>query len=275
MDVETAVADHYTTGALLSRIEAALRTIGVDPAHVRTPDLEPVDEFHIGGAEATRELVGALAITREMAVLDIGAGLGGPARLVADATGAHVTGVDLTPEFVETAKALSTMVGLSDQTQFEVGSALDLPFADATFDVALLLHVGMNIPDKARLMAEAFRVLKPGGLFAVYDVMKTNGEPIDFPVPWADEPENSFLARLEDYRHAAATAGFVEVAARDRTEIALAFFADQRARAERDGPPTLGVNLLLGESGPQKLKNMVANITAGRIGPTELILRRP
>ena len=275
VDVEHGVARHYTVDGLLESILEALRRLGVDPDGATADDLKPVDEFHIGGIAATRELLAQVDITARSRVLDIGSGLGGTARFLAATTGASVTGLDLTPDYVATASALSRLVGLADKTRFEVGSALDLPFPDAGFDCATMLHVGMNIPDKARLMSEVARVLKPGGVFAVYDVMKTGPEPIAFPVPWADEPKHSFVESLEAYRAAAARAGFTERASRDRAETALAFFADQRARMEAEGAPALGVHLLLGETRAQKMKTMVENIGAGRIAPTELILETP
>ncbi|WP_108659536.1 class I SAM-dependent methyltransferase [Acuticoccus kandeliae] len=275
MNLDASVANHYTSGRLMERILAALQTMGIEENAVTAEDLKTVDEFHIGGVAATQNLLHKLNVSQETRVLDIGSGIGGTARFIAGETGAMVTGVDLTPEFVDTARALSALVGLADRTRYEVGSATELPFNDETFDLALLLHVGMNIPDKEAVMAEAARVLKPGGIFAVYDVMKTGPDPIEFPVPWAETPDTSFLAPLEEYRAAAKHAGLRELSSEDRTPIALDFFAEQRARMEAQGAPVLGTHLLIGETGPQKLKNMVANITAGRVAPTELILQAP
>lgn len=272
MSIEHAVASHYGSGGILDRIVDALRTQGIEPGSATADDLKPVDEFHIGGIVATRDLLASLAIRPEMRVLDIGCGLGGTARYVAATTGAQVVGLDLTPEFVDTAGALSRMVRMEDRTRFELGSALAMPFSQASFDVALLLHVGMNIPDKRALMLEASRVLKAEGTFVVYDVMATSGEPLDFPVPWAGAPENSFVSSLDEYRAAATAAGFTEVSSRDRRDAALQFFAEQRERMERQGPPALGIHLLMGDTRAEKIKNMVNNITAGRIAPTELLL---
>ena len=273
MAVEPEVANHYTTGGLFERIKAALKANDVDPEKATPDDLKPVDEFHIGGVAATRDLLGQIKVTPSMHLLDIGSGIGGASRFVKGATGCTVTGLDLTPEFVETATALSRMVGLDKGTSFQTGSALDMPFANDSFDAALLLHVGMNIPDKPRLMAEAGRVLKPGASFAVYEVMKTDLDEIDFPVPWANTPETSFLATLEEYQTAAEAAGFTVVATRNRREFALEFFAELRAQLDADIPPPLGLNLLMGETRVIKVKNMVSNISSGRIAPIEMILR--
>lgn len=275
MRLETEVAAHYGTKGLLDRITERLSAIGIDPSRATPDDLKPVDEFHIGGVAATRDLLAQIRITPDMHVLDIGCGIGGTPRFVASETGCTVTGLDLTPEFVETATALSSMVGLDGKTRFRTGSALQMPFEDDSFDAALLLHVGMNIPDKRRLTAEAARVLKPGAPFAFYEVMQTGPETIDYPVPWADTSDTSALAAPEDYRAAAETAGFTVLASRNRRDFALEFFANLRARMEAEGPPPLGIQLLMGDTAQVKVANMVGNIQAGRIAPVEMICRAP
>ena len=272
---EAEVARHYGAVELMSRIMAGLAASGIGPDTVRAEDLHPVDEFHIGGSAATGELVDQLGLGAGMEVLDIGSGLGGTARHVARVTGARVTGVDLTEAFVFAARALSEMVGMAEATRFEVASALELPFEGASFDAALLVHVGMNIPDKAALMAEARRVLRPGGVFGVYEVMRTGEGELDFPVPWAAEPGVSFVGTPDEYREAARAAGFEVEAERERRDFALEFFARMIERIEAaGGPPPLGIHLLM-EDRTRKIANQVANIKAGRIAPVEMILRAP
>jgi SAM-dependent methyltransferase len=275
-DLQRQVATHYGRGGLLGRIKAGLRAAGCNLDNLSADDLKPVDEFHIGGAEATTDLLDQLAVHPGMSVLDIGSGIGGAARHVAGKYKCRVTGVDLTPEFVECARALSAMVGLGDATRFEIASATALPFADASFDLALLLHVGMNIPDKAGMMREVCRVLRGGGTFAIFDIMRTGPGDINYPVPWADTPKTSFVGSPDDYRQAAAGAGFKIVAERDRRDFALAFFAEQMARLrETASPPPLGVHLFMGEAAKTKLGNVIAGIEAGRIAPVELFLKAP
>ena len=200
-----------------------------------------------------------------------GSGIGGPARMIAARFGAQVTGIDLTPDFVETARRLTETVGL--KAEFVVGSALDLPFEDASFDLATLLHVGMNLPDKPRLFAEVARVLVPGGTFAVFDVMRFGAHPA-FPLPWASEASGSFLEAPEAYLAAADAAGFELRARRDRGEVARAFFARMQAQMAGKEPPVVGLPLLMGEAAATKVANMVAAVQAGDIQPVEMIFRR-
>ena len=273
MTLEAQISTHYTEENLLARILAALRDGGISPADVKPEDLKSVDEFHVGGIAATSALIEQLDLAPGMRVLDIGSGIGGTARVVARQTGAHVSGIDLTPEYTGTAVSLSEMVKLDALTAFQTASALAMPFADESFDAALMLHVGMNIADKDALMIEVARVLEPGAVFAIYDIMKVGPEPISFPMPWAGVAEHSFLETLEGYRSAAREAGFSEVSSRDRTEVALDFFAEQKRRAEAAGSPALGLHILMGPEFPTKVANLVSNIAEHRLAPTELILR--
>ncbi|MBV7264559.1 class I SAM-dependent methyltransferase [Erythrobacter ani] len=273
MAFEADLSEHYAEEGLLQRIIEALAETGVSSASATSQDLKPVDEFHIGGISATAALIDQLELKPAMKVLDIGSGIGGTARFVAERAGAHVTGIDLTSEYTLTATALSELVDMGGMTEFQIASALELPFDDDSFDAALMLHVGMNVPDKPALMAEVARVLRSDGLFAIYDIMKVGSEPVSFPVPWASVAENSFLADLQTYREASAHAGFEEISSRDRTTQALEFFAEQKRRSGTHGLPAVGLHLLMGADYPTKLTNMVGGISDRKPAPTELILR--
>jgi ubiquinone/menaquinone biosynthesis C-methylase UbiE len=266
---------HYTQGGLIRAIIDGLAALGKGPHSVAIDDLGPVDEFHIGGRQATEELMRQLDLGRDLHVLDVGSGLGGAARFVASRYGCRVTGVDLTAEFVETARTLSEWTGLAARLRFHHGSALDMPFDDGTFDRAYMLHVGMNIPDKQALFTEVARVLKTGGIFAVYDVMQTGDAPLTFPVPWAVTPAISALATPDAYQAALRASRFEIVAERNRRGFAIEFFKALRARlAQAGGPPPLGLHLVMGADSAAKIGNMVANIEQGAIAPVELIARR-
>ncbi len=273
---ENSVADHYTHGALLSAIREGLEKLGKSPDTASIDDLGAVDEFHIGGRQASGDFLDQLNLTADTHVLDVGCGLGGGTRFTASRYGSQVTGIDLTPEFVETGQALCTWLGLSERITLHTGSALDQPFEDCGFDAAYMMHVGMNVADKTRLCAEVSRVLKPGASFGIYDVMRTGAGDLSFPVPWSQGPENSAVATPAEYRAALEAAGFSVLAERRRKDFALNFFAELGAKAANaEGPPPLGIHLLMGDSRAEMISNMVSNIADGLIAPVELIARKP
>ncbi len=265
------LVDHYGGGDLLSAIDGALAEMGRDPAAITVDDLGPVDEFHVGGRSATEHLVEQLDVEPGAHLLDIGCGLGGTARLLASGPAGRVTGIDLTPGFVAAGQALNRRVGLDGRIDLRVGSALDLPYDDAGFDGAVMLHVGMNIGDKERLLAEVARVLRPGSRFALYDLMRVGNGPIRYPVPWSSEAATSEVAAPAAYRDAAAGVGFDLVAETDRTAEASAFFS----RLRSGGPPSpLGLHLVMGPETPTKVANMVEAVQSGTLAPTEMVFIR-
>jgi len=272
---EANISQHYTHGNLLGAIEGSVSKLGKTTSSVTVEDLAPVDEFHIGSRIATDHLLRPLGFTEKDHILDIGCGLGGAARYVASQFGSRVDGIDLTPEYIDTGNVLCGWVGLDDRINLHVGSALGLPFKDATFDGAYMLHVGMNIDDKAALFREASRVLKPGAHFAVYDIMRTGSGDLVYPVPWAGDNRTSFLASPEEYRQLLQQAGFTVSAEQNRGEFALQFFKEMQARTKANGgPPPLGLHTLMQDSTPMKLMNMIDNIAAGLIAPVEIVSRK-
>lgn len=275
MEVEGFVARHYAHGSLEQAIFGALSASGKDVNHLAPADLAPVDEFHIGGRQATVDFAAHLEIEPGWHLLDIGSGLGGASRYFAHEHRCRVTGIDLTEEYVRVAEVLAKCVGLESQVSYQHGSALAVPFARHTFDGAYMLHVGMNIDNKAALFAEVHRVLKPGGVFGIYDVMRERGgDDLSFPVPWASSAETSFVENARIYRSLLEGAGFSVRKERSRREFAVEFFRQMRARAaEGGGPPPLGLHILMGTSAPQKVANMIDNLERGLIAPTEIISR--
>jgi SAM-dependent methyltransferase len=265
---------HYRQDGLEAALLAALTAAGKDVDHLRPDDLAGADEFHIGGAMATRELAGQLDLRPGMRLLDIGSGLGGPARHLAAAHGCRVTGIDLTEGFVAIANGLTRRMGMEDAVAFRLANADRLEFDDASFDGVLLLHVGMNIADKAGAFAAVHRVLKPGGFFAVYDIMRVGAGELVFPLPWATGPGTSFVVAPEAYRAALVAAGFTVAPERDRSAAAVAFFAAQQARRERGEAAPLGLGMVMGASAPQKLGNVAGLIRQGVLAPVEMIARK-
>ena len=276
MSNDKQIAAHYSTTALLSSIETGLTAMGKNASTATMEDLAPVDEFHIGGRAATKELCEQLGVLAESNVVDIGCGIGGTARFISSTFGCQVAGIDLTPEYVDVARTLSDWTGLGERLRFEAGSALDMPFEDGSFHVATQLHVGMNIQDKGALFEEVFRVLRPGGRFGVYDVMGESGSDHAYPVPWASNSSMSFVGSLSNYRQALESAGFVIRSETNRRDFAVDFFAVLKQRmADIGGPPPLGLHVIMGGDAPTKVANMIEAIAAGALAPVELVCEKP
>ena len=275
MSYDKSVADHYLHGNLLKAIEAALPDLGKTPETVTIEDLAPVDEFHIGGRQATDNLIDQLNFSAQHHVLDVGCGLGGATRYVANKYNNRVTGIDLTAEYIETGKALCNWVSLDKNINLQQGSALSMPFEDNMFDGGYMLHVGMNIEDKALLFSEIYRVLKPGALFGVYDVMRHSEGELIYPVPWATESSTSQLSTPDEYAQALNNAGFDVSDANNRRDFALNFFKQLGEKvAASGGPPPLGLHTLMQESTSNKIQNMIKNIAEGYVAPVEIIAQK-
>lgn len=275
MTIEHELIAHYRHGALEDALMKAIAAAGKDPDRLTADDLAPADEFHVGGRPATVEFGKALAPEAGTHLLDIGAGLGGPSRCFAQTFGCRVSGVDLSEEYVAVARSLSRRVGLDSLVDYWQASALDLPFADATFDAAYMQHVGMNIADKPRLFDEVRRVLKPGSLFGIYDIMRNDEAPLRFPLPWASNAETSFTETPATYRALLGAAGFDIVRERDCGAFALKFYRAMKAKTAAGGsPPALSLHVIIGPTAPQRLGNMIAMLEQGTIAPIEMICRR-
>ena len=231
---------HYSGNQdIASAIAEGFAKAGKDIGEITTADLAMVDEFHIRGRKATLELGERMEMAASSHVLDIGSGLGGPARTLAETYGCQVTGIDLTEAFCRAAQSLSQWVGLQDRVTFQLGDATALPFADGSFDAAMTIHVAMNIAAKDAVYANAKRVLKPGGIFAIYDILQGEGGELLYPVPWAREPSISHLATPAEMESLLTAAGFSILEARDSTEESQAWFEKRLASMKTAGPPPL------------------------------------
>ena len=201
---------HYSARDIEARILAAVRAVGMNPEQRLSPEeLGALDHFHTGGLRASRELMQLAQIRAEDRVLDIGAGLAGPARLLASALGCRVDCIELSPDYCAGAVLLNRLTGLDDRIDVHKGSALNLPFADDSFDVVWMQNVGMNIADKRKLYAEVYRVLKPDGRFAFQEIAAGESATSYFPLPWATDPADSFLVSAEGMRSVLGESGFI------------------------------------------------------------------
>jgi SAM-dependent methyltransferase len=181
MDNQELVRQQYGTGSLRECVGQALQQAGLGQGTLNWSDLVPLDQFHVRGLGATRELAEVLNVDAGSEVLDIGCGLGGPARFLAATYGCRVTGIDLSQPFLDVATTLTERCGLKESVLYQQANALNLPFADASFTLAWTQHVAMNIADRTRFYAEIHRVLKSAGRLAIYDVVAGDGGPLIFP----------------------------------------------------------------------------------------------
>lgn len=263
---EAHVAAYYAKDALEATILAALGDAGKDVTKLAPADLAPVDEFHTGGAKTTAALFAGMGLKPGMRVLDIGCGIGGAARQLVQQR-CRVVGIDLTFAYAKTAAALTRRMALDKEVRFAVASANRLPFAAASFDAAIMLHVGMNIADKGGLFAEARRVLRRGGAFGIFDLMRTRSGTVEFPVPWAESAATSCLATAAQYRAELEAHRFALLSVRNRRSEAIATFA--RAGAAVRAP--LGLHILMGANSAEKIAHVRDGIASGAIVPWTMI----
>jgi sarcosine/dimethylglycine N-methyltransferase len=261
-DVLDGVRDHYRALGLTERLKAALAALGPEDQLISPEQLTGLDQFHTRGLAATAELATLAGINAATSVLDVGSGIGGPARFVAATHGCPVTGIDVSESFVDASRYLTERTGQSGRVSFRTASALDLPFENGHFDVALLQHVAMNIPDRAHLYGEIRRVLRPRGKFATFDVVSNEGEP-HYPVPWARTPATSFLLTAAATREAIEASGFRALVWRDDTELAKAWITQLRASGP---PPGRNLGVVMGPDFATLLANLGRSLLEGRIG---------
>ncbi|MDH3659677.1 MAG: class I SAM-dependent methyltransferase [Alphaproteobacteria bacterium] len=273
--LEDRIAAHYRKPKLLDAIVEGLEQLGIDPYAPALEDLAPVDEFHTAGRITTLKALAMTPIEAGMHVLDAGCGIGGTARCLAKERGCRVTGIDLTPDYIDVAQALTERTGLSDACGFHHGSVLDMPFADRSFDAAVSFHVAMNIEDRAQFYGELARVLRAGASFCMFDVMKGLEAGMHYPVPWAESETNSFLKTPDETCDLVRQAGFDIVAMTSLRQFAIDFFRAAFAKvAKLDGPPPLGLHLLTGTNASDKFANYAKALNEHRIDPVIIVAKR-
>lgn len=278
MTNEHSIASYYTSEDALERIDRHLREQGIDPEHPTLEALAPYDNFHSRGLGATLELIALADFPAGARVLDVGGGMGGPARVLADRSGAHVTVLDLTPAFVTQGRVLTERLGMSERVEFAVGDGTAMTFPDASFDGAWTQHSTMNIDNKEGLYSEIHRVLKPGGRLVMQEVMAGNGDPVAYPVPWASDVSLSFLRPVEETRALISASGFRELAWTDETANVLAFVdrGQGASAAERSGPAQQppGQSILFGPAFVERIQNIGRNLASGRLAVIHALFER-
>lgn len=274
MNTEEKVAGHYTRGKLEEAILDAAKAAGKDTRQLTASDLTAVDELHVGGIEATRMLAGGMGLRPGMELLDVGCGIGGPARYFAGEQDCRVTGIDLTEEFVKTAHSLTKLVKLDGRVNFRLASALAMPFAAGTFDGAYMIHVGMNLADKEGVFRQVARVVKNGARFTIFDLMRGREGALRFPVPWAASRETSFVAKPARYHEALESAGFEVEKEQSHRTFAIEITQRMASRLAANGPPALGLHVLMGEKTSLVLKNVLGGMLEGVLDVVEMTGRK-
>ncbi len=227
-------------------------------------DISGVDEFHVRGAEVSNELVEEIYL-KNCKVLDVGCGLGGPARMLADRFNCHVTGIDLCAEYIRTAKKLSELTGLTKSTKFIHGDALNLPFEDGSFDIVWTQHAQMNVADKTKFYSEIKRVLTDEGTIVFYDIFTRNGADIQYPVPWANNASLSFLQTISNMERLLNDLGFRKLQTSNQSDKAKQFLTGLFEKIKKNGPPKLGLNVLMGASTKEKLTNILKGLEEDKL----------
>ena len=268
------ITDHYTSGDLLARLEAKLREDGFDPSQATAEALAPYDHFHGRGLEATEDMAALLQVAETDHILDVGSGLGGPARYLAQRFGCRVSGIDLTAEFCDVARHLTARLGLEERVSIRQGDALAMPYGDASFDGACSMNVSMNIADKRALYREVRRVLKPRAWLMLSEVTQGPGGAPDYPTPWARTAASSFLATEAETRASLEACGFAIESLRETTEAALAYGARSRAMVEAGGkPPHRAISLIHGTLSEEAAANSSRALKERCALPIELLCR--
>jgi SAM-dependent methyltransferase len=269
------IHNYYSPNDLYNKIIKGISEIGKDLSEITLDDLQPVDEFHIRGDVATKELIGLSKFTPDMHILDVGCGVGGSTRRLSHETGCSVTGIDLSDEYIDAAERLTQLLSMQDRVKFRAASALELPFDDDTFDGAWSIQMNMNIEDKPGLLKEMHRVIKPGGRAILYEVCGNKNTPVHFPVPWAQDDSMSFLMPPEPFRDIMISAGFEIEVWNDKTDLAQKAFAHMTEPTGEPDLPELGVHLLVGNDILTKAYNLHRNLDEERVSLIETVVIKP
>ncbi len=265
MDTDTLIDKHYGFCGIMEKIEAGLNLAGKDINSLTVDDLAPIDEFHTRGRESTLEVTELANLEASDLVLDVGCCLGGTARHLAHQYQCNVVGIDLTEEYISVGKKLTELVGLSDRVELRHGSALEISYEDERFDIVWTEHVQMNIADKNRFYSEIARVLKPGGRLLFHDIFRGTGDSPFYPAPWAEDESISALVTETDARATIEQVGLEIDQWIVKVQESIEFFKRVSAQIDADGPPPIGIHLLMGDNAKDKLQNYVRNLSENRV----------
>jgi sarcosine/dimethylglycine N-methyltransferase len=248
----------YTETDLVAAIE---RLAGVDIGALTHAQRDGIDQFHSGGAQAVDRLLSGLDLTAGMTVLDVGSGLGGPARQIARTTGCRVVGVDITPSYVSAAQALSAAAGLAEQAQFLCTDIANLDRAD--FDAAYTMHVQMNVADKSTFFTDIAQRLRPRAPLATFEVCRAGPAEPDLPLPWSLDGTDSHLASPAELLDTIQGSGFNPADWVDDTAWVAAWFQELGTRLAAAATQATLPALLT--DGPTRMMNLATALSTGAL----------
>ncbi len=270
-----AIKEHYGQFRLEDSVKAAYEKAGMEK--ITHDDTAPLDEFHIRGRQATREMAEMAGIKPGMEILDLGCGIGGPARTLATEYGCHVTGVDIIEEYCKVATILTEKVGLQDKVGFLHRDMMEYPFEDEKFDGVITFHTTMNIEDKKRLFRSIYKVLKPEGSYVLYEICSGSVYPPVYPVPWAGDNSINFLINPEEYRRLLKETGFTEYCWKDATDLSLKWYSNLIKKSGKKNGQTRkkpGIQLVMGKNTHEKMRNVVKNMKENRIRVIQAVMKK-
>ena len=258
------ISAHYGISGILDSILTGLESSGKKLDSLKPEDLAPIDEFHTRGKDSTVEIANLAQLQPHHNVLDVGCGLGGSARYIAEKYGCNVIGIDLTEQYIDVANKLTDLVKLSDKVSFKQASALDIPFESDNFDVVWTEHTQMNIADKEGFYSEISRVLKPKGRLVFHDIFGAD-IPAHYPTPWAEHDSLSSLCTQEEAKNAIEKSDLAVEQWIDKSRQSEEFFKKMIKKSESSGPPPLGFHLLMVNTAKTKLANQARNLEENRV----------
>ena len=267
------VIGHYKGAGLYDSILEGLKKSGIELNDIASDHLSAADEFHIGGTEATKFVADQLGEISNQKILDVGCGIGGPARFIANKTECQVVGIDLTPSFVKTGNALTDLVSMRNSVNLIEGNAADMSSYPDSYDAAYMMHVGMNISDKRSAFEGVSGALKTGSRFVIYDIMRMKEGQLTFPLPWASKGKGSAVDSPANYASILESVGLKVIDIEVKKEFAVEFFQNMMKRME-GGPPPLGLHLVMGQDTPIKVQNVHKQIVEGLIAPVLMVARK-
>lgn len=270
-ELNARLREQYGRSHLVESIMAQLDRAGKDFNALTRQDLATFEEFHLRGRKATRELAQLAGLQQGMRVLDVGSGLAGPARTLADEFGCMLTGIDISWEYCRVAQTLNALTGYSSRVATCCGQALILPFAAGVFDVVWMQHVSMNIEEKEVLIEELRRVLIPGGRLAFYEILAGSLQHSFFPLPWADDPGISFLVDPTLFHQLFTSNGFKVLEWEDVTTRTLEW-GRQALVYHPQRPPPFGLDLIIGEDVGERTANLLRNLEEARVTLVQAVL---